>query len=131
MTEECRIYLCRRDETIFCIVSNEDFAWASQWRWQFTWDRHRKKMYATRSTREAGNRRVKYYMHKQILERTGKVQPSPKHTIGDHGDGNSLNNQRYNIDWATHSMNAINRRKPTPIAANDNNIADTFNEKAA
>lgn len=131
MTEECRVYLSPNDESIFCVVSPEDFAWAQQWKWQFTWDRHRRKKYATRSTTYANQRRVKLYLHKQILERSGKEQPSPKHTIGDHGDGNSLNNRRDNIDWATHSMNAINRRKPTPIAANDNNIADTFEQKAA
>lgn len=121
MESERRIYLCPRDETIFCVVSPIDYEWCQQWKWQFTWDRHKRKMYATRSTRLAGNRRVKFYMHKEILIRSGKVQPSPKHTIGDHGDGNSLNNQRYNLDWATPSMNAKNRRMITRRPANDNN----------
>jgi hypothetical protein len=124
MTDECRVYLCPRDESIYCVVSPIDYEWCQQWRWQFTWDKAKRKRYATRSTRLAGNRRVKFYLHKQILERAGKVQPSEKHTIGDHQDGDSLNNQRDNLEYATPIMNALNRRKP----ANDNH---TEQKKAA
>ncbi len=113
-----RVYLHPTDETIYCLVSPEDHEWCSQWKWQFTWDRHKRKKCATRSTTLPGNKRIKIYLHKAILsERMNKPQPSPKHTIGDHGDGYSLNNCRRNLDWATPSQNALNRRKP----ANDNN----------
>lgn len=118
MTEECRIYLCPRDETIYCTVSPEDYEWCQQWKWQYTWDRHKKKKYATRSTTLPGRKRIKLYLHKLILsERMGVPQPSPKHHIGDHGNGNSLTNERWNLDWATPSQNAKNR-----VYANDNNI---------
>ena len=30
---------------------------------------------------------------------------------GDHQDGESLNNQRHNLEWATRSMNRRNRRR--------------------
>lgn len=113
-----RIYLCPRDDSIFCLVSPEDYEWATQWKWQYTWDKHKRKRYATRSTRLAGNRRVKFYLHKEILKRSEKIQPTEKHHIGDHEDGDSLNCQRYNLEWATPSQNALNRRKP----ANDNHI---------
>lgn len=116
MQNECRIYLCPRDESIFAVVDEEDYDWCQQWKWQFTYDRHKRKMYATRSTRLAGNRRVKFYLHKEILNRSGKEQPTERHHIGDHQDGDSLNDRRINLEWATPSQNAYNRRKP----ANDN-----------
>jgi hypothetical protein len=50
MTDECRIYLCPRDESIFCVVSEIDYAWAQTWKWQFVFDRHKVKKYACRST---------------------------------------------------------------------------------
>jgi hypothetical protein len=114
-----RVYLCPHDDSVFCLVSPEDYEWAMQWKWQFTWDRHKRKRYATRSTTLPGRKRIKVYMHKAILNRSGKIQPSEKHTIGDHQDGDSLLNVRGNLEWATPSMNAINRRKP----ANDNYYA--------
>lgn len=119
VTEEVdarRVYLSPTDDTIFCLVSPEDYNWVTQWRWQFTWDKHKRKKYATRSTTLPGRKRVKIYLHKEILKRSGKVQPSPKHHIGDHMDGDSLNDTRGNLEWATGSMNAKNRR----VVANDN-----------
>jgi len=81
-----RIWL-DKDCTICAVVSDEDYAWALQWRWQITWDRHKRKAYATRSTKTHGGRRIKYYLHKEILIRSLKLPPSPRHTMGDHGDG--------------------------------------------
>lgn len=107
-----RIYLSPRDDSVFCLVSPEDYDWCVQWCWQFTWDRHKRKMYATRSTRLAGNRRVKIYLHKAILtERMRLIQPSEAHTIGDHGDADSLNNQRWNLAWVTPSQNRKTARR--------------------
>lgn len=99
---------------IFAVVSDEDYAWAIQWCWQITWDRHKRKAYATRST-VIGGRRVKKYLHKEILARKDILPPSAKHTMGDHGDGHSLNCQRYNLSWATASMNRRTARPPVPI----------------
>lgn len=99
--------------TIYAVVSDEDYAWAIQWKWQITWDRHKRKAYATRSTGSRTTGRRKLYLHKEILVRSGKLQPSRRHTMGDHGDGNSLNCCRYNLDWATPSMNRRTARPPT------------------
>lgn len=110
MENECRVYLSPNDDSIFCTVSPEDYQWALQWKWQFTWDRHKVKKYATRSTHCSG-RRVKIYMHKAILsERMESVPPSAKHTIGDHGDSESLNNERGNLEWVTPKQNAERKR---------------------
>lgn len=101
------------DAGIYAVVSDDDFQWAIQWRWQITWDRHKRKAYATRSTTDGGaGRNVKLYLHKEVLKRKGDQQPSARHTMGDHGDGHSLNCYRENLSWATASMNRRTARKP-------------------
>lgn len=102
------------ENDIYAVVSDEDHAWALQWCWQITWDRHKRKAYATRSTHEFG-RRVKKYLHKEVLARSDILPPSAKHTMGDHEDGHSLNCQRDNLSWATASMNRRTARPPVPI----------------
>jgi hypothetical protein len=106
------------DAGIYAVVSDEDYAWALQWCWQITWDRHKRKAYATRSTTEDG-RRIKIYLHKAVLGRSGKVQPGEDFTMGDHQDGDSLNCQRDNLEWATPSQNRRTARpaaRPRPVA---------------
>lgn len=108
------------DAGIYAVVSDEDYAWALLFKWQITWDRHKRKAYATRSTWEGGRkgRRIKVYLHKAVLKRSMKLPPSHKHTMGDHGDGDSLNCQRDNLEWATASMNRRTAKRATsaPIA---------------
>jgi hypothetical protein len=101
---------------IYATVSFEDYAWALQWKWQITWDRHKRKAYATRST-WSGGRRIKLYLHKEILKRAMKLPPTRRHTMGDHGTGDSLNCQRWNLEWATPSQNRRTARlcvRPAP-----------------
>lgn len=106
MTERCEIWL---SDNIFCVVSPEDFAWAKRWKWGITWNSTKKKAYATRNTRHPRCRtQLKIYMHKAILARAEKKPPTEKHTIGDHQDGESLNNLRGNLEWATPSINRQN-----------------------
>lgn len=123
-SDECRVYLSPRDDSIYCVVSPEDLAWAQQWRWQFVWDRWKTKKYACRSTTIAGGRRVKIYLHKSILERKGDIPPTPKHKIGDHNDSDSLNNRRENLEYVTPKQNAERKRskrwRHLPEPANDN-----------
>lgn len=114
--EPGRIWL-DKDCTVCALVSPEDYQWALTWKWQITWDRHKRKMYATRSSTEPADsngrrRRFKLYLHKEVLKRTMKLPPSHKHTMGDHEDGNSLNCQRYNLEWATPSQNRRTARSP-------------------
>ena len=108
-----RVYLDAACE-IFCLVSPEDYAWVTQWRWKWNWDRTKTKRYAIRTPRIARGygtyRSVTVYMHKEICARKGPP-PSDLHTIGDHQDGESLNNQRGNLEWATKSMNRRNRKR--------------------
>lgn len=51
-----------------------------------------------------------------------KEPPTPKHTIGDHGDSESLNNQRENLEWVTPKENAERKRSKRwrHLPVNDN-----------
>ena len=118
MSRVRKIYLDKACE-VFCVVDEEDYAFLLKWKWSYTWDRSKTKRYATRMTRsrKEHSRQIKIYMHKVILDRTDKKQPSEAHTIGDHDDGDSLNNRRANLDWATPSMNRRTARARTRKAA--------------
>jgi hypothetical protein len=108
-----RVYLDKACE-IFCLVSADDYKFVTRWRWKWNWDRTKTKRYAIRTPREArpdGTYRSRtIYMHKEICARKG-APPSEAHTIGDHQDGHSLNNQRDNLEWATVSQNRRNRKR--------------------
>lgn len=96
----------------FVIVDEIDHAWAQRWRWHSNPDRHRRKFYARRVTRIKGGPSFPVFLHKEVLKRTGRHQPTPKHTIGDHGNGDERDNRRGNLDWATAQMN---RRTARPV----------------
>lgn len=111
MSDECRIYLDDKGE-IFCVVDEEDYAWAQKWRWAAHRSRSKWKIYASRSTRLAGRTgpQTRLFLHKEILKRKGDEPLTAAHTIGDHRDGDTLNNRRVNLVWSTHSENAKNLR---------------------
>lgn len=94
---------------LYAVVDLIDFEFAMQWRWKAIKSKGRKvKWYAFRTTRFAG-RHVAYFLHKEICLRAHGLPPTKEHLIGDHLDGDSLNNRRRNLEWATHSQNCSNR----------------------
>lgn len=95
------------DINLFCIVSHEDYDWAIEWLWSFVQNSTKKKHYAIRDTWENGKRKT-VYMHKAILSRCSEP-PSALHCIGDHLNGDSLDNRRTNLRWATPCENGRNR----------------------
>lgn len=94
---------------LYCIVDLEDFEWARQWKWKPIRSRGKaEKVYAFRTTRTAGGRHVNRWLHKEVLLRAMGLPPSRDHVIGDHLDGQSLNDRRPNLRWATVSQNNRN-----------------------
>lgn len=104
-------------------VSPEDIEWARQWLWCHTYGSGRlvngtiqrpDSIYARRSVpipnRWTESGRPAYgscFLHREICRRVHGPAPSLLH-VADHLDGNTLNNQRCNLRWATLSENASN-----------------------
>jgi hypothetical protein len=90
-------------------VSPEDYDYLLGFKWTFARS-HRggELIYARRSVREGSYNRT-ILMHRVVLNRMGLEQPTKRHT-GDHWDGDSLNNQRENLRWATPAEQMQNRR---------------------
>lgn len=97
---------------IYCVVDYVDYTWAQQWTWHPTPNSTGRKHYATRMTTSPKTKRqVKIYLHKEIMKRKGERKRTKLHKIADHRDGDSLNNRRSNLRWATGSMNNRNARR--------------------
>ena len=89
-------------------VSQEDFAFLSQWKWFAHKDRSG-CFYAVRNRRvDDESDRKQIIMHRVIAARIGL---DLAHTI-DHMDGDGLNNIRSNLRSATKAQNSRNRGKP-------------------
>ena len=95
-----------RDD-LFAVVDNNQLGWASQWRWHIKPSKNGKKFYAVRKARVAG-RNVSVFLHKELLTRAIGGPPTPRHIIGDHCNGNSLDCRVSNLRWATPAENRQN-----------------------
>lgn len=93
----------------FAQVDNSDYEWLMQWNWSAQlingiWYAHR-GVRLPRTGFRAYGKVIKILMHRQILGLKKRWE------LGDHEDGNGLNNQRYNLRKATNSQNLRNSRK--------------------
>lgn len=83
------------------LVDNADFDFLNQWKWCAL--KNRNKFYAVRGSVDGNGKRILIPMHRQIL---GLSDPK---ALGDHKDGNGLNNQRENLRSCTNAENLRNR----------------------
>jgi len=83
------------------LVDDEDFDRLNKVRWQARWNPCIKSFYAARSFRKNGNFKT------EIMHRI--VMGAPKGVLVDHrNSGDTLNNQKSNLRFATHIENARN-----------------------
>lgn len=84
----------------YALVDDADYEWLNQWRWYA--DKKHNRFYAARQIR-IGEKQAVTYMHRAILRITeSKI-------MGDHINGNGLDNQRDNIRICTHKQNQDNK----------------------
>jgi hypothetical protein len=96
-----RIITIGRSRHYETAVSDVDYDYLCKWLWTFAVSHKGGDLiYARRSIR-VGDGNVTVLMHRVVvLARMGQARPSLLHTC-DHRDGDSLNNQRRNLRWAT------------------------------
>lgn len=111
-THEFRIYGDDSAQT-WALVDEDDYHHFVRWRW----NPKPNKNGALYLRRAAGGSRRKgdprdpvytVYLHVEIMIRTGISQPSAKHALVDHKNGNSLDCRRENLRWATPRENRLN-----------------------
>lgn len=82
----------------FAKVDDEDFESLNQWNWYAAWQPHRRCFVAKRTVSIAGKRQD-IFMHRQIMS-------CPRDMEIDHKNGNTLDNQKSNLQICTSKENS-------------------------
>jgi hypothetical protein len=110
-----RITLSARDN-VWALVDAIDFDWLAENTWN-VWHAGRGKEWQLYAKRNIEASRATVRMHREILIKQDIDQRCPRADaflathVGDHGNGQTLDNRRANLSWATKQQNAINRRR--------------------
>lgn len=104
-----RITLSARDN-VWTLVDAIDFEWLSSFTWN-VWHAGRGDEWQKYAKRNVGRDRATVRMHREIMI---EADPRPEKFMAehpvDHFNGQTLDNRRANIGWATKQQNAANRR---------------------
>lgn len=96
---------------VYAVVDQDDYEYFSRWKWDYKISRGGKKIYLRRSAGNSTIKRSPIYLHVAICSRANFLPPSEEHTYVDHINGNSLDNRRDNLRWATPTQNRRNARR--------------------
>lgn len=91
------------------LVDDEDYEWASQYRWRANISNRSLTAYAVRTVTSTDKKRQMQLMHREIMRPVGSL------TV-DHINGNGLDNRRANLRIATQSQQQANRQHPIGVS---------------
>jgi len=118
----------RRD--IWCLVDAVDYDWIIEHNWNHGW--HNRTPWKFYAKRNIGLARSTVYLHREVLLR---VDPRDAGAIvglhGDHINGQSLDNRRANLRWATPQQNRANHKARHEIPSLESILAKLMREAAA
>src|SRR5512145_1943639 len=86
----------------FALVDDEDFVRLSAFKWCAYWESHTKSYYARRNSPTVNGKRGTIYMHREIIN-------TPKDSIIDHVNHDTLDNRHENIRICTERQNRYNQ----------------------
>lgn len=95
--------LIKLSQGYYAKVDDEDYFWLNLWKWAI--HRTQSKIYAVRNGDKSMGEPASIHMHRQILGTLFSGE------LGDHKNGDGLDNQRHNLRVATKAQNNQNRVK--------------------
>lgn len=95
--------LLSKNKNISTIISEEDYEWASKYKWSASLCSNKGNHYAMRVEITNGKRKS-FKLHREITK-------CPKGMVVDHINGNTLDNTRQNLRIVTHKENMSNQTK--------------------
>ena len=114
----------------YCLVDAIDYDWLSETNWNISWgSRTPWQRYAKRNV---GVERATVRMHREIMIR---AEPRSERWMAkrhvDHINGQTLDNRRCNLRWATNQENCANKRPRGAIPSLEQILEELLREQGA